>query len=617
MPLRLRDRVSSAIAGQTDCARPRGMGRLSLSGAAALVGMCASAPARADLNGLEGVSATALVAVLAVIALGATVFALRERQRRSSTQTAARFQSRLDEQERRFLFALEATREGWWDWEASTGTVTASQRSCEIYGVGGGEGVARVPFDQWVARVHPADRSMVKEAMARHQAHGVPYDVTYRVVRPDGATRWVRSRGRLMRDELGLVVGASGFVADVTDARLAQTAEAELSARHASVLAAMPDLMFELDESLVFVRYHAPRESDLAVPPDEFLGRKVDQVLPPRVALQFHDACARLRVGSPVESMEYRLDTMEAEDVQFEGRMVQISTGGFLCIIRNITERKEQEAEIRRHRDNLAELVAEQTIDLLLAKDAAERARRQQADFLASLSHELREPLHAIMGFAQMAERRGRRGESVLEYCDRVEQSAQRMLDMVAHLLDVSRAELTAGPLKLEAVPWQTVCEEVVRDSAPMLGAKRLRAQVIDAHGVGPVRADAKRLRQVVEHLLINAIKFSPSNGAIDLRLYPLPDAPDSPSGAVVLEVSDEGFGLDEEDPQRLFEAFPRQVSAEDETMSAGLGLAVCRQHVQSFGGRIEAENRTGGGALFRVILPAMPLTQETEEANA
>jgi len=563
----------------------------------------------------------ALIALLGLAAVVATVFALRERQQRASAQAAAQFQRRIDEQERRFLFALEASNEGWWDWDAASGLMTASPRTCEIYGVSQKDdgieqkdGVIRVPFADWVVRVHPSDRILVKNAMERHRTHGVPFDVTYRVVRADDATRWVRSRGRLIRDEHGLVIGASGFVADVTDSRLAQAAEAELSARHASVLAALPDLMFELDEALVFVRYHAPREAELVMPPEQFLGRKVDQVLPPRVALQFHDACARLRVGSAVESMEYRLDTMEAEDAQFEGRMVRISTGGFLCIIRNITERKEHEAEIRRHRDNLAELVAEQTIDLLLAKDAAERARRQQADFLASLSHELREPLHAIMGFAQMAERKGQRGEPVLDYCSRVETSAQRMLEMVGDLLDVSRAELIAGALKLEPVPWSALCLDVVRESAPMLGAKRLRAQVIDVEGVGPVRADAKRLRQVVEHLLINAIKFSPSNGAIDLRLRSVPDAMGEGSDGIELEVSDEGIGLEDVDTVRLFEAYPRHVSDDGETVSVGLGLSVCRQHVQSFGGRIEAENRVNGGAVFRVLLPAMPETVATRE---
>lgn len=614
MPLRMLSEVLRAPIRVPGCpSRTRSVRARARRGLFFLLAGATGSVWAAESGALQGGAGyTALVALLALVALGATAFAVHERQRRAGAQAAASFQTRLDEQERRFLFALEATQEGWWDWNAATGRVTASPRTCEIHGVAD---TTDWTFEEWVTRVHPADRSLVKDAMARHQAHGVPYDVTYRIQRPDGATRWVRSRGRLMRDAPGLVIGASGFVADVTDSRLAEAAEAELSARHASVLAALPDLMFELDEALVFVRYHAPREAELAMLPEHFLGRKVDQVLPPRVALQFHDACGRLRVGSAVESMEYRLDTMEVEDAQFEGRMVRIRTGGFLCIIRNITERKEQETEIRRHRDNLAELVAEQTIDLLLAKDAAERARRQQADFLASLSHELREPLHAIMGFAQMAERRGRRGEPVIDYCGRVEQSAQRMLDMVANLLDVSRAELGAGPLRLEAVSWREVCEAVVRESAPMLGAKRLRAQVIDFDPVMPVRADAKRLQQVVEHLLINAIKFSPSNGAIDLRLRTVEGG--DGGERVMLEVSDEGIGLEEDDPQRLFEPFPRQVSDEYEGVSAGLGLAVCSQHVQSFGGRIEAENRVTGGALFRIILPAMPVTKITEEADA
>ncbi len=542
----------------------------------------------------DAVALGAVFTALVLTALVAIVVQLRNR----SDSDAAHMRSRLEENEQRLRLALESTREGWWDWDAATGELHVSARSGEIFGMPPSTG-ATLSVTTWRQHIHHLDRKNTFAAVRRHIRFDVPFDVSYRIVLPGGVTRWVRTRGCMRRDEAGRMQGFSGFVADVTDARLAQEGEARLAARHASVLTALPDLIFELDESLCFVRYHAANEQDLMMAPEAFLGRCTDEVLPEPVATQVKDACAALRRGTRVETIEYAVPTRDGVAADFEGRFVRIRTGGYLCIIRNITARKAQEAELRRHRDNLAELVAEQTIDLMLAKEAAERARHGQADFLASLSHELRSPLHAIMGFAELGASGAANGARQQHYLERIDVSAQRMLVMVSELLDVSRKELACGHMQLAPVDWEMVCKDVLANYAPMLEAKRIEARLVVSASACPVRADGLRLQQVVENLVTNAIKFSPVDSTLTLTLQCHVDS------TVVLEVCDEGIGLGDDDPAHLFDAFVRRESGvTDEANAAGLGLSVCQQYIEAFGGHIEAENRPGGGALFRVSLP-------------
>lgn len=530
-----------------------------------------------------------------VLALGAlAILAVRLRDRGLHHRSAAEeIRAQLAIQEHRLLMALEGSGEGWWEWDPQRAQVHVSARTSTIYGLPGQD--CTLAFRDWAAHIHGADRSMVEAAMNRHITHGQPFDVTHRILRPDGVTRWVRSRGRVRRDGHGAIVGAEGFVSDVTDVRLAQVAEAELAARHASVLKALPDLMLELDDGLRIVRHHAGEHASQAVGAEQFLNRRILEVLPAQVARPMEAACDRVLRGESIASLEYVLEADDGAEQTFEGRVVRIQTGGYLCIIRNIAERKRQEAELLRHRDNLAELVAEQTIDLLLAKETAERARRQQVDALMDLSRSLREPLHAILGFAELGAGAGDLARAH-ECFDRIERSASGMLALATQLPTTGRA---TGPVVRKPVDWAAVCDLVIEDCRALFEAKQMRAEVRLVGAVPTVLGDLARLREVVEQLVINAVRFSPTGGGVECVLS-LATGGDE----VVLEVLDRGIGLSEEDIAPLFRTLPLRHDAAAPG-AAGNGLGICRAHVEAMGGRIEAAGRPGGGAVFRISLPA------------
>lgn len=533
--------------------------------------------------------------LLVVVALPVCVHRRWKRER-------ARLCSRLAQAEDQLRLALETSSEGGWDWDPRCRRLHLSHRAMDVLGRAR-NGSEEFGLSEWRRSIHPDDRRAVHLALLRHLRFDLPFDVTCRMRTNDGAERWVRTRGRARRRGASGIESMSGFIGDVTAARLAQAAEAQLAARHASVLTALPDLMFELDESARIVRCHAAEATALPMAPDAFLGRRTHEVFPASVARQMDAACRALRAGARLETIEYALPIRMGEQAEFEGRLVRISTGGYLCIVRDITERKVAELELVRHRDNLAELVAEQTVDLLLAKDAAERVRRGQALFLRQLSHDLRSPLHAIMGFTEIGLSHRADAARHTQCLEKIADSARRMTALVTEVRDVSRAELEGGQLSVALVDWEIVCRDVLTKCAPMFEAKRLQACLEVRASVCPVRADGLRLHQVVENLVTNAVKFSPVGGTVRLMLVCHANRPEAEE--VVLTVMDDGVGLGDADDDGLFDTLTRTAAGvSDDLNGGGLGLSICRHYVEAFAGRIEAENRPGGGALFRVCLP-------------
>lgn len=282
-----------------------------------------------------------------------------------------------------------------------------------------------------------------------------------------------------------------------------------------------------------------------------------------------------------------------------------------------IGPRKKEEEALRRHRDELRELVEEQTAGLLAAKDAAERANAAKTEFLSNVSHELRTPMHAILSFAQIGEERAERlsPDKLKEYFHRVATSGERLLRLLDELLDISKLE--AGRMVMDLAPCslQTVLDEVINEYEALLSARKIELQRDYEENLPNVSIDAKRIGQVVRNLLSNAIKFTPDGGCITMKLYSgLMNVGRRQSErlevrSVALQVMDTGMGIPESELERIFDKFV-QSSLNRSKGGTGLGLAICREIVQAHSGQLYALNREGGGAVLVVQLPVARLTE-------
>ncbi len=193
--------------------------------------------------------------------------------------------------------------------------------------------------------------------------------------------------------------------------------------------------------------------------------------------------------------------------------------GGFVTIYTDITERKAAEAELVRHRDHLQEMVAERTADVVVAKEAAERASEAKSEFLANMSHELRTPMHSVLSFAGLGEEKARAAEQekLAHYFQRIHQSGSRLLGLLNDLLDLSKLE--AGMMRVELTEQDIVplVREAVTESEGWAAKRSIRLNVVSetANTLAPI--DTGRFGQVIRNLLSNAIKFSPDQGTVEV----------------------------------------------------------------------------------------------------
>jgi PAS domain S-box-containing protein len=233
------------------------------------------------------------------------------------------------------------------------------------------------------------------------------------------------------------------------------------------------------------------------------------------------------------------------------------------------------------------------------ARKLAEDASRLKDDFLAMISHELRAPLTAILGWAQMLRAGSLDRASAERALLTIERNAKSQAHLVGDLLDASR--IATGKLSLEMRPVElmSIVEAAVDAVRPSVEAKALRMQIVLEPWVGPFNGDAERLKQVVWNLLSNAIKFTPQGGLIEVRLERL-------ENKALLIVSDTGQGIDPEFLPRIFDRFRQADSSSKRPQGGlGLGLAIVKHIVELHNGAIYAYSRGATqGSDFMVTLP-------------
>lgn len=266
-------------------------------------------------------------------------------------------------------------------------------------------------------------------------------------------------------------------------------------------------------------------------------------------------------------------------------------------MVSDITQRRLAEQELTRHRDHLEELVTERTLELSQAKLRAEEANQSKSRFLATMSHEFRTPLNAILGFAQLLQMDKSLNAAQHNKVDLIRDSGDHLLSLISDLLDM--ASIEAGKVRLmPAVVDLRALLEVACDSVRIRAEeKQLRFAVgLDPQMPARVRVDGQRLRQVVLNLLANGIKFTDA-GEVRLEARLLAQTP--ALARVRIEVHDTGIGMDAGQLARLFKPFEQVSDDHRRGGGTGLGLSISQQLVRLMGSQIEVQSAPGVGSCF------------------
>lgn len=370
------------------------------------------------------------------------------------------------------------------------------------------------------------------------------------------------------------------------------------------------------------ITYYSPRwkrmlgytDHDIGDSPEERIRRiHPEDIESAMAALQAH-----LDGRSPVYFAEYRLRRQDERYVWVldRGQIMERDRLGrpmrMIATYSDITQRKSFEDELRRHRNQLQDLVQEQTASLLRAKTKAEDASAAKTSFLSNMTHELRTPMHAVLSFARLGEDRALEAPAhkLRDYFERIRTSGERLMLLLNDLLDLAKLEAGRMDLALQRVRLRVVTQEALHEFEAAFAAKRLRLDTaLDDDGV--VVGDPMRLGQVVRNLISNAVKFSPEGGTLRLsvaatelqvhsRGEELPHMP-----AMELRVADDGLGIPPAELDTIFESFTQSSQTKSSAGGTGLGLSICKEIVMAHGGIIYARNRDGGGAEFVVCIPS------------
>jgi PAS domain S-box-containing protein len=481
----------------------------------------------------------------------------------------------------RLEVTLHAAEVGTWTWNVPANLVVADRNLARLFEIAETDAAAGAPIERYLTAVHPEDLTRV-EAALRQTLHGGDghYECEFRVTRAGGGFRWVIARGAVERDAAGLVVALPGIVIDITERKLAENAVRD-SAEHLQLALAAADLgdwQWDAHADIILL---SDRAADIyGLPRGSALPRaSLRALLAPEDGERTRRAIDHALATQTDYDMEYPVTRPSGELcwIAARGRGLYSESGavlGMIGIVQDITARKQAEQALR-------------------------EMDRRKDEFLATLAHELRNPLAPIRHAAQIA-RIPTATEAQKRWSnDVIIRQVHHMSLLLDDLLDISR--ITRGTLELRMVPTDlaSAIEAAVETARPSIELKRHRIRIELPTEPIQVSADPLRLSQVLSNLLTNAAKYTDPEGEIQLSASVEQDA-------VLISVADTGIGIATDTLPSVFEMFSQLHNGRDHSEGGlGIGLALSKGLVELHGGTIEARSPgPGQGSEFIVRLP-------------
>jgi len=423
-----------------------------------------------------------------------------------------------------------------------------------------------------------ANLQRIREAVRERRS----YALEYRLICFDGRVRWVYNRGQAERDESGAVLYLDGIILDAHEAKLAQQETARTRAQLVDAIEALDAgfAMFDEDENLVIAnsRYRNFYPS-------------IAHMLRPGTA--FHDIVSAYAVDPAVREGRSVAQFVADREADFRGEPTTREARVGKSWLRMDDSRTPQGMRVSLRTDITD--IKGLNLELMQARDAAEAALRVKSDFLANMSHEIRTPMNGIIGMTELALDTPLDAEQ-REYLQTVKSSAEALLVILNDVLDFSKIE--AGKMAVESIPFslRQLVAETLRPLTMLAKGKGLGLQLrIDPQLLDTCRGDPTRLRQVLNNLVGNAIKFT-ERGEVRVEVQAEPDL----EGGLRFTVLDTGIGIAADQVQQVFEAFSQaDTSTTRRFGGTGLGLTISARLAGLMGGRLWVQSELGVGSQF------------------
>lgn len=388
---------------------------------------------------------------------------------------------------------------------------------------------------------------------------------------------------QLLHDDLEAQVKARTAQVLATTERLKQEQKA-LQASYATnraLLNAIPDPMFRISNDGRFVNGSETQGCTLPFTAANCLQHQLVDVLPKPVAIAMQHCIDRVLISGEIEILEFQLKVDETL-THFEARIVSSNAQEVIAIIRDITQRKQAEAEIRNTLDREREL------------------NEMKTRFVSMTSHEFRTPLTTILSSTELLQHYGDRWHTAKQhqYLQKVHVAATHMATLLDDVLLINRTESGCMEFSPQPIVLNTFFQEVIEDLQITTDCHDLvlRSQLPNI----PHAMDHKLLRHILTNLLTNAINYSPQGGEIIVSLT-------STDTYLELQVQDQGIGIPNEARSTVFDSFVRGPNV-GSISGTGLGLAITQKSVELHQGQISVKSNLGEGSTFTIVLPIIPL---------
>ena len=503
---------------------------------------------------------------------------------------AAQLGRDLRESEQQMAMATEAANLGVWVRDLTRNTILASDRWRLLFGFTPAE---RLDLEKFLQRLHPDDREIFRQAVAKATNGDGRYEAEFRVMLPDGGMRWVISRGQVEFNSGGKAVRVRGVSVDITERKRTEEASRNANELTAAIFNSVPGLLYLYTEDGRLIRWNRQHEVMTGYSAEELLNFRIEEWFDEENRLKLAQEFPKIfSEGYTQVEMSLILKNKQKMSVFATGsKLILDGKPHMVGIAVDISARKRTEEELAQHRTELSHLSRVATM----------------SELSSSLAHELNQPLAIILTNAQAAQR------LLAQNPPDVAETREILADIVnedyraGEVIRRLRAHLKPGQTQRRPLSVNEIIEEVLRIGRSDLIGRGVTVHTALAESAPQVLGDRIQLQQVLLNLILNASDAMAGNPPAQRHLT---IATAHRDGWVRISVSDNGCGLPAE-PERIFQPF--YTTKKD---GLGLGLPICRSIATAHQGRLWAESnelaesspaspRAGKGTTLHLELPA------------
>jgi len=481
-----------------------------------------------------------------------------------------------------------------WSWDIVSNQVTADGNMARLFPLHG-QRSASAPLASYLALIHAEDLPQLNASIVQAINMKQPFEASYRIQAADGETRHVLARGRVEYGPDGSALRLPGVILDITRQKQMEAALKSSEERYGTVIDLMDqafcviEMLYDDNGYPVDWRYLEGNQSFVKHSGlDNAIGRTIREMVPEHDQHWFNVYDEVVRTGRPIR-YENEAHAMQRWFDIYATRLGGPGSHKLAVLFSDISERKRSELQLRKLADDLSEM------------------DRRKTEFLATLAHELRNPLAPIRNGLQIMRMAADKPDTVTRVRDVMERQVNQMVHLVDDLLDVARITRGQIELKPERIDLKNVISSAVEMNLPLIEANQHRLQLTLDEQALTLDADPTRLAQVVGNLLNNAAKYTPAGGQISVVAR-------RDGNEAVIAVHDSGLGIPHDALGSVFDMFTQVGQNMGRAQGGlGIGLSLVRRLAELHGGSASAASDGPGlGSTFTIRLPLLPLPPQT-----